>query len=676
MDKQQFNMSIQEADNNSLRIGAANRIVQLLQKQRYSNNENSAKRWVWELCQNAKDVCNSTGKVRISIDFDEGQRKVLFRHNGKAFSMDNILSLINQASSKDRNDGSERKSGKFGTGFITTHLLSEVVNISGILEIDFGYSKFNISLDRRGKEKNEIITAMEKAVSDLEKCTFIDIFNINENEYNTVFEYELNEYGMQTARDGLENLRVSTPFVLSMLPAIEEITVENTGEKFRYKREIECKLEKATVSEIEIEKKGQLYNKYVLKMTQDDVSIFIALEYIKGYMKLVPFSKKQSKLFCDFPLIGTEDFPFPVLISSPDFSPTEPRDGVFLTCKNRARIDDEIEKNRNIIETACELYQQLLEYAAKKKWDGIYNITKIRSYSKKDWYDEEWLEEIIGKCKAIILHTPIVCTANGAVKALLDDWNDEQVFIVSDENESVREKIWQLLCYIMPDKIPQKEDLGEWYHSLWPGCNIYTFESLSNRVNDYKNIETLKGELREFDWKEWLGNYYDLIDENEEWQEYVNNQQLNILPNQNGVFCNVGRLHFDVDILEEYKDILMDLGVDVKTRLLHLDFRCRKWFQCAEANNKQILELIERQLNEADGEVRGRAYLKIVYMYNSSFQGLNEQIQICNYAKRILVHQIIINWLYLHLILCQPIQLLPDLFHRACMSNGKLPAPC
>ena len=93
MNKQQFDMNIQAADNNSLRIGAANRILQLLQKQRYSNNENSAKRWVWELCQNAKDVCNSTGKVKISIDFDKVQRKVSFRHNGKAFSMDNILSI-------------------------------------------------------------------------------------------------------------------------------------------------------------------------------------------------------------------------------------------------------------------------------------------------------------------------------------------------------------------------------------------------------------------------------------------------------------------------------------------------------------------------------------------------------------------------------------------------------
>ena len=83
MNKQQFDMDIQAADNNSLRIGAANRIVQLLQKLRYSNNENSAKRWIWELCQNAKDVCNSTGKVKISINYDEMQRKVFFRHNGK-----------------------------------------------------------------------------------------------------------------------------------------------------------------------------------------------------------------------------------------------------------------------------------------------------------------------------------------------------------------------------------------------------------------------------------------------------------------------------------------------------------------------------------------------------------------------------------------------------------------
>lgn len=72
-------------------------------------------------------------------------------------------------------------------------------------------------------------------------------------------------YGMQTARDGLESLRVSAPFVLAILPEIEEIAVENTGEKFRYKKELKCGLENETISEIELEQQGKLCNKYVLE---------------------------------------------------------------------------------------------------------------------------------------------------------------------------------------------------------------------------------------------------------------------------------------------------------------------------------------------------------------------------------------------------------------------------
>ena len=636
MNKQQFDMDIQAADNNSLRIGAANRIVQLLQKLRYSNNENSAKRWIWELCQNAKDVCNSTGKVKISINYDEMQRKVFFRHNGKAFSMDNILSLINQASSKDRNDGRERKSGKFGTGFITTHLLSEVVNISGLLEIGDEYSKFTISLDRTGKEKNEIIAAMEKAVGDLGSCTPVDFLDFDEDEYNTVFEYELDEYGMKTARDGLESLRVSAAYVLAMLPDIEEITVENTGEKFQYKGEVKCGLENATVSEIEVEQQGHCCNKYVLGMTEDNVSIYIALEHMDDNMKILPFSENQSKLFCDFPLIGTEDFPFPVLISSPDFNPTEPRDGVFLTCKNMTRIDEEIEANRNIVEKACGLYKQLLKYAVEKKWDGIYNITKVTSYSKKEWYDEEWLEEIITKCKDVILHIPIVHTACGDMKALLDDWDDQQLFIISDRNTETREKIWELLSHMIPGMIPQKEDLHEWYHSLWSGCNSYTFETLSEQVGNFENVDTLVTKLDHIDWRDWLDEYYVLIDENEKWQTYVKNNQLSILPNQRGDFCSVASLCFDVDVLEEYKDILMDLGKDIKAKLLHLDFERSEWFHCAEINNGQMLELIEKQLEQAEKEEKERVYQKITFMYNDSFDGLDSQKRICNYANQVL----------------------------------------
>lgn len=636
MDGSQLHMSIQEADNISLRNGAANRIVQLLQKQRYSNNENSAKRWVWELCQNAKDVCNDTGKVKICISFEEAYKKVLFKHNGRPFSMSNVLSLINQSSSKDRNDGSERKSGKFGTGFITTHLLSEKVNISGILEIGDIYSKFNIMLDRTGNEKNAIIAAMESAVADLQKCVPINVLEYDTEQYNTVFEYELDEYGVQVAREGLENLRVSTPYVLAILREIEEISIENTGEKYRYKQDISCNLENAIVSEITYEVNNRKESIYVLKLSEGNISVMIALKHNESGMQIFPFSEQQSKLFCDFPLIGTEDFPFPVIISSPDFNPTEPRDGVFLICNNKSRTDNEIEENRQIIETAHKLYNKLLSYAAEKKWDGIYNITKIDCYSKKEWYDLEWIEEIVNRCKYSILHTPIICTEQGNMVELVDYWDDEQVYVISNRKDEVRERIWSLMSYIMPNSIPRKKDLHKWYESLWDNCNRYTFRSLTKQIVTYENLINLSAQMIGSGWQTWLTNYYELVDMNKDWQDYVQKNSIAIIPNQNGLFCECGNLYVDVNLLEEYKLILNELGTDAKSWLLHLGLEPREWFQCKEYCNEDLLKLIELQLEQAEKEKREMIFLKLVFMYSKEYSNLGIQKQVCTYATKVL----------------------------------------
>ena len=79
---------------------------------------------------------------------------------------------------------------------------------------------------------------------------------------------------------------------------------------------------------------------------------------------------------------------------------------------------------------------------------------------------------------------------------------------------------------MIPDMIPQKEDLHEWYHSLWSGCNSYTFETLSKQVSNFENVDTLVTKLDHIDWRDWLDEYYVLIDENEKWQTYVKNNQL------------------------------------------------------------------------------------------------------------------------------------------------------
>ena len=76
----------------------ADKIRTILQS--IKNNPNiSSKRLFWELIQNATDV--KYEKEKISIQIILSKDKLLFKHNGKYFTLKDILGLFQQVSSKD-----------------------------------------------------------------------------------------------------------------------------------------------------------------------------------------------------------------------------------------------------------------------------------------------------------------------------------------------------------------------------------------------------------------------------------------------------------------------------------------------------------------------------------------------------------------------------------------------
>ncbi len=83
------------------------------------------RRWAWELLQNAKDMPVPKAFKGVSVQFELTAEQLVFRHNGDPFSIDNVMALIRQVSSKPSDSSDEEKTGKFGTGFITTHLLAQ-----------------------------------------------------------------------------------------------------------------------------------------------------------------------------------------------------------------------------------------------------------------------------------------------------------------------------------------------------------------------------------------------------------------------------------------------------------------------------------------------------------------------------------------------------------------------
>ena len=85
--------------------------------------------------------------------------------------------------------------------------------------------------------------------------------------------------------------------------------------------------------------------------------------------EILPLAPNVPRLFCDFPLLGTEAFPFPVVINNPTFYPTEPRDGIFLTKTDRPF--PQIDHNKGIIEEALALYLLLLDHASENDWQNL-----------------------------------------------------------------------------------------------------------------------------------------------------------------------------------------------------------------------------------------------------------------------------------------------------------------
>lgn len=129
------------------------------------NQEISARRWLWELMQNARDVPNKWGAVSIKIILSKESIKVC--HNGSPFSIRNLTNLIQQVSSKLEDDENDFI-GKFGTGFMVTHLLSKKLKVQGILhEEGLSAYNFNILIDRDSLNSVELSEKIQNLISEV-----------------------------------------------------------------------------------------------------------------------------------------------------------------------------------------------------------------------------------------------------------------------------------------------------------------------------------------------------------------------------------------------------------------------------------------------------------------------------------------------------------------------------
>tara|TARA_R110001632_G_scaffold232806_1_gene374684 strand:- start:43527 stop:44453 length:927 start_codon:yes stop_codon:yes gene_type:complete len=275
--------------------------------------EHNQGRWAWELLQNAKDSTVSDENHEISVQIILDNNQVEFKHNGIHFTEKDIRGLINQISSKEVEENEQtRKTGRFGTGFLTTHLLSRVIQIRGVLKSENEqFYRFKFPLDRTGKTMRELAPKIETAWSKFHNSVLeVNHNDYNINEFNTSFCYSLiTSEQQEVAKTGIDEFTKLLPYVLAFIPKIKSIQIiDNTRDTDVLFLNNNNRLDEF-ITLIERIENNIKSNIYILNYSGDKSSIACELEKEndKYFFKNL---ENLPKLFCDFPLIGLKIFTF------------------------------------------------------------------------------------------------------------------------------------------------------------------------------------------------------------------------------------------------------------------------------------------------------------------------------------------------------------------------------
>lgn len=550
----------------------ATKICDLMDKLRLSSNENNKRRWIWELLQNAKDVKSHERKgVDVVVELRTGENSLIFRHNGRCFSTDNITFLIEQVSTKDRStENLEDTTGKFGTGFLTTHLLSEIVEVQGVIQDDkLPYRKFCITLDRSSRDIPGIIHSVNKSIEQLNQLDQAEDYNeYDENKFNTSFTYRLDQNGLDIATIGISDLEKSLPLTLAFLPSISSVEINQDNIYFvSGTQDLVTEIDNFNVRLFKVDKNSvdQDETYEFVSVKENCCEILIPVEFkdlsifINDYKQnIVP------RLFCDFPLVGSENFGVPFFINSSHFHPTEPRDGIFLTDKDDSRI----KLNKEIVKTSVSCYLKLIDYASSQGWKNLYYLAAISMSSNEDWLSIDWYKENILKLiQEKIYITPLVTADNGK-KISLKGESGHLVNIPFNNRKEIREAIWDLVQGLNFFTLPVKVEIHEWYeifeNKIWDRNHCLTISQLSaDIVEGNSNLADLSCT---FGIKEpiiWLNQYFSLLQRTENnLLDFLQNNTYKIIPNQYGEFCLPSELKHDLGIEKALKDIGKQLFKD------------------------------------------------------------------------------------------------------------------
>ena len=373
--------SLDEAREQALTDNTAQGVLKNL-KELYANRARTNTRWIWELLQNARDTSANIDETLV-VTIEHKKRELTFQHNGPRFTAPDIAHLIYHGSSKFEN---KETIGQYGSGFLTTHLLSSKIFVSG--QIEGGHS-FEFCLDRAIGSVEELKESMSTAWKYFKNGLSE---KPSDDTLPTRFRYPIADDAVDVVKHGLAMLRQCAAFAVVFNKEFSCIDIKTCDYTVSFevieRIPLEAQLQQIIVSE---NYNGHKEDRRYLLATGQKSFVAVPLKSTDSSQICLPIND-IPRLFLGFPLIGTERFSFPAVINSVRFTPTEDRDGVYIGQNDNDKANIE---NQQALEEACKLLIAIIEFAASSGWQNAYTLANTLPIPSSRWLKSERLRDIL-----------------------------------------------------------------------------------------------------------------------------------------------------------------------------------------------------------------------------------------------------------------------------------------
>ncbi|MBD5364486.1 MAG: hypothetical protein HDR79_05995 [Bacteroides sp.] len=532
-------------------------------------NKPDMKRWVWELIQNAKDsIASSPDRTSVDIRFNIKGDVMEFSHNGAPFTHKARIALMYKHSSGKDN---HQTTGRFGTGFLTTHRLSKIVDVkSNVIDRQGNISGFKLTLFRNGNSQDELREGLQK---------MRDSRQWIEPQDWTRFTYRItDDMGHESLKLGIESFHSLIASTMIFCPEIKSVTFDNNGNLTYISRGESIELRDGIKKiELRILNGDDHHNKNFLVVEEFHTLTDCLVAPVKMIVEVtedlsIISHGDECGFFCSLPLEGIENqLVEPFIVNSESFESTTERQRLRLDGPS-IREDGSLTImgiNKSIYSTILSLFKHLSTYLVEEGYKNLHFIVNglksIRSGAEE--LDEKWYKEFVQKkYREIVKTLPIVRNLNHEPVYLKD------IVILKGRQDELA-----LLTNLLVELYPQQliEDNDAWNSVIWKDDDIRVWdivdfcEHISSTYTNWNNIPNLSLERL----IEWYNSFLSLVVSHDEslLKKYA------LLPDMKGDFhVNDENFRQNVNISTHALEILRKLGKDKSGELLHQDITALK----------------------------------------------------------------------------------------------------